>query len=168
MAATFLIAVFSIAGLAGETAVRNSRNAAKQAEDEAFAAGVRSAIKLGRQGNLEVAREHLEALVAKRPDHTDARFNLAVALVQLGKTDEASAQFEKVISLDPKDFDAVVELAALRVKAGKLEEALTLLESVPLGEGGLAAGALRQTRWDALASEERMKKLVAKHKGVDE
>lgn len=168
LAATFLILVFAGAGLLGEMAVRSSRTAAKTRADQAYAGQVLSAVKLGRQGKVDEALSLLEALVAERPENTDARFNFAVALAHLGRRAEARAQFEKVVSIDPRDFDAVVELAAIDVRDGKLDDALTLLESVPLGAAHFAEGALRQARWDPLRDQERMKKLVAKHKGVEE
>lgn len=50
-----------------------------------------------------------ETILSKDSTHSDARYNLAVALLFQEQTDEAIVQLETVLDMDP-DFEPAMEL----------------------------------------------------------
>ncbi|MBI2374566.1 MAG: tetratricopeptide repeat protein [Deltaproteobacteria bacterium] len=163
IAGAFLVVVFSSAGLVGEAGLRRGREQARAARLEELDGRVLEAIKLGRTGQFAKARDILLEVVAEAPASSNAHFNLAVAHLGLGDKEHAKISLERARALDPMDWDAAVELAALELEQGNEDRALSLLESVPLGEGGMAQGTLLQSRWKPLRENQRTKTLFEKH-----
>jgi len=83
------------------------------------------------QGNLDEAIGHLDTVLSIRPDHIDARRELArmlqargLALVDQGRTDEAIAAFARAAGTDPANAATHANLATALATERRFEEAL--------------------------------------------
>lgn len=80
-----------------------------------------------RRGELSVAVAHVEAVIAARPDHSEARRVLGMAHWAGGRHDDSVAQLEAAIQLNPADERARAALADVLVDAGRLSAAERVL-----------------------------------------
>jgi len=70
------------------------------------------------QGNLPIARDHLDAILQRDPDHPVALTVLAETQRRLGDTDAAVATYEHLIRVAPQSHTALLRYAALREALG--------------------------------------------------
>lgn len=66
----------------------------------------------------------LRDVVAKKPDHEMAQYNLGILSVQSGQLEKAVERFEKVVELNPKRTEARFLLARTYADLGRKEEAI--------------------------------------------
>jgi Tfp pilus assembly protein PilF len=66
----------------------------------------------------------LSDVLARQPDHVDARLNLGLSLLSLGRLDEAEAAFNQVLVLAPTYADARIGLAQVARRRGQADRAL--------------------------------------------
>ena len=83
----------------------------------------RSAVELDRDG----ATEHLEKVVALRPEDAEGWRDLAEALMTEGRMAEATAAFREVVRLSPGDASALNDLGHCAYAAGYEEEGMARL-----------------------------------------
>lgn len=77
-----------------------------------------------RLGDADAARRVFEAAVAKRPDHADLRFALAVTLHESGKLEDARREYEGALAADPEHSKAAENLASLSRSLGAIDDAI--------------------------------------------
>ena len=75
-------------------------------------------------GRNTEAIEQFRAAIQKRPDYTNARYNLARALARAGKYDEAVERFEQVSKEFPQDAEVHDEWGELFLRQRKFPEAM--------------------------------------------
>ena len=63
-----------------------------------------------------------------KPDNTDARYNLAMALAQQGRVAEAIGEFKALLAVDPNNADAHYNLAMALAGTAQWDEALRHLQ----------------------------------------
>ena len=86
---------------------------------------------LFRDGQAGEARAHLEALIARSPDHAEAHRVLGMVNIADGQHDRAVASLEAAIRLNPKDERARLALGSALVDNRQLDEAgLVLRETL--------------------------------------
>jgi tetratricopeptide (TPR) repeat protein len=118
------------------------------------------------------APERAAALaIGRPPPQVHPKVDSAYAAYLGGDIAAARADYEQALGEEPGNRDALLGLAALDVKSGRLEAAegtyLRLLQVDPrdaYAQAGLLA--LRSGRGDALASESRVKMLLANEPGA--
>lgn len=71
-----------------------------------------------RQGDDGAACRHLDAALARRPSHANARFERAALDMEAERIAAARRGFVTCLALAPGDPDALVNLAALALRAG--------------------------------------------------
>lgn len=99
-----------------------------------------------RAGRPAEAVAKLEAVLAARPDHLDARLNLGLALLALDRLDEAEAAFAAVAARAPAYADARAGLARVAQRRGDLATARReAAEAVRLAPGDPEAAALARS-----------------------
>lgn len=99
-----------------------------------------------RAGRPAAAVAKLEAVLAARPDHLDARLNLGLALLALDRLDEAEAAFAAVAARAPAYADARAGLARVAQRRGDLATARReAAEAVRLAPGDPEAAALARS-----------------------
>lgn len=99
-----------------------------------------------RAGRPAEAVARLEAVLAARPDHLDARLNLGLALLALDRLDEAEAAFAAVAARAPAYADARAGLARVAQRRGDLATARReAAEGVRLAPGDPEAAALARS-----------------------
>ncbi|MEM1088871.1 MAG: tetratricopeptide repeat protein [Pseudomonadota bacterium] len=79
-------------------------------------------------GDFESAAQSYETFLAGKPDHVNARSNLAMALERLFRFDDAAAQWESLNEAEPHESRWAVLRAALELKRESLEAADQALE----------------------------------------
>jgi len=91
-------------------------------------------VSLGARGQLDEAVEHLNAVIRTRPDHIDARRELArmlqaqgLALAEQGATDEAIELFGRAVAADPANAAAHANLGNALATEGLFEDALAAI-----------------------------------------
>jgi Flp pilus assembly protein TadD len=165
-----LLAAFAILSLAQlgieHAATVADHHEAHRADVSQVSHDIMSAVRLGQTGNYLGAAQLLARIVQEHPNNVDAIFNLGVALSAAERYDDAEAAFMRIEELDPKDFNAVAEHAGVKKAQGDERAALSLLESIPAGEGNMKARLAEDPRWDSLKENPRMQALRKKH-GVD-
>ena len=126
-------------------------------------AAIMEAIVVGRRGNLDKAVEMLTRVVAEHPSNTDALFNYGVALTGVSRHEEADAIFVRLIEQDSADYEAMAERAGIRQSMDDLDGAFSILESIPVGEGGMRGRLQLDPRWRPVLGDPRMRALRDKH-----
>lgn len=90
---------------------------------------------VAKQGNLEVAIEHLDTMLAIAPHHLEALIEKGALLHRVGRADDAARCFAIARSLAPENEMVRTNLAVALADAGRRHEALTefrqLLASQP-------------------------------------
>ncbi len=91
-------------------------------------------VSLGARGEMDEAVEHLAAVIRVRPDHIDARRELArmlqaqgLALVDEGQVDEAIELFGRAVAADPANAAARANLGNALATEGRFEESLAAI-----------------------------------------
>jgi tetratricopeptide (TPR) repeat protein len=91
-------------------------------------------VSLGARGQMDEAVEHLTTVVQARPDHIDARRELArmlqaqgLALVDEGQVDEAIELFGQAVAADPANAAAHANLGNALATEGRFEESLVAI-----------------------------------------
>jgi tetratricopeptide (TPR) repeat protein len=84
-------------------------------------------LRLGRQ---DEALERADEMVAKFPEHPDARYQHAVVNRALERTEAAEADLRRVVELHPGHVAALNDLAVILMGRGEDEEARRFLEKV--------------------------------------
>lgn len=69
-------------------------------------------------GAEEISEDRFQKELAKDPNDTVARYNLANLLFAQGKYKEAAAEYERVVAQDAKDFEALARLGNARMALG--------------------------------------------------
>jgi len=89
---------------------------------------------LGAGGQLDEAVEHLTTVIQTRPDHIDARRELArmlqaqgLALANEGQVDEAIGVFGKAVAADPANAAARANLGNALATGGRFEDSLAAI-----------------------------------------
>lgn len=77
-------------------------------------------------GDAAGAERTYRDILARRPEHVAARFNLAVLLAERGRFDQAAAEYRQVLERDPANAGALNNLAVLFTGEGAWEEAAAL------------------------------------------
>ncbi len=75
-------------------------------------------------GRFQEAGDHCQQALAIKPDYTEARCNLGIALARLGDLPEAIAQYQQALQLDPKNFNAHYNLGNALFEAGQAPAAI--------------------------------------------
>ncbi len=132
-------------------------------EEDDLASRLRSAIFLGRQGELESAEAELVALAERHPQSSTVWLNLGVVRLAAERLDGARTAFERVLALSPEDWDAHAELAALELERGALEEALRIAGAIPPGAGRMPSRLRHDPRWTARDEAPGVQALRSKH-----
>ncbi len=83
-----------------------------------------------RNGNHDVALEHLTALTDHAPDFAEGWHVRATVLFQMGMYGPAIEDIGRVLALNPRHFGAMIGLATIFQELGMLEEALELWRMV--------------------------------------
>lgn len=92
-------------------------------------------------GRFETAIEILQTMIAREPNHADARLQLGLNYLALQRLDEAQAEFERTLQIAPEYADARIGLARVAVRRGDRMGALAYLE--PLSPSNAEAIDLR-------------------------
>src|SRR5262249_22617720 len=108
---------------------------------------------------------------ARAEPQVNPKVEAGYAAYQSGDAEAARKEYQQALGDDPANRDALLGLAALDVKAGRLEAAeatyLRLLQANPRDAAAQAAlVALRAGRTDPLASESRVRTLLAGDPGA--
>ena len=82
------------------------------------------AIALARSGNLELALNTYETLLAIYPDEPDYHTNKGNILVDLEKNNDALDSYQSALAINENHFDALYNRANLKSDLGQMEEAL--------------------------------------------
>lgn len=102
--------------------------------------GLLGAVTVARNADYRSARSLWADTVAKRPDNTRARINLALALLADGQSSQALAQLGRAVQLDPRSADAQFNLGVVNARQGRMEEAAAAYaQAVDLRPGFAAA-----------------------------
>jgi Flp pilus assembly protein TadD len=73
---------------------------------------------------MDGAITHYRTCVAVLPNHTEAQYNLASALLRKGSIDEAIIHYEKALELLPGNADAHANLGSALLAKGRIAEAI--------------------------------------------
>lgn len=76
-------------------------------------------------GHFAQAREALQAILAKSPDHIQARKNLGYCLLRTNRLEEADSEFRTVLTSSPNDNFSLLNLGLVLVKQGRVAEAIS-------------------------------------------
>ncbi len=87
----------------------------------------RARLALG-ASDTDAARDHVEAILASRPDDADAHYLLGVVEAGSANARAAAAHFDRALELDPGHVRALLDRAALDEQAGRLESARERIE----------------------------------------
>ena len=87
------------------------------------------AIEALRAGNRGAAIVLLRQMIAEKPDHVKAHFNLATALREQADLPQAVAHYERVLALDPCHAEALANLGETLRRAGRLREAVACCDA---------------------------------------
>ncbi|MGD1071217.1 MAG: M56 family metallopeptidase [Bryobacteraceae bacterium] len=141
------IEAFLRQGKAAHAAAKNDE-ILKADPSDPEARGLRATIALD-AGDLSGALPELQAVVAAKPDHFVARFNLGRAWVKSGEPEKARQEFETAIELRPDYIPARLALASLELQMGEYraaaEQADAVLALAPANaEAQATGGAARQ------------------------
>ncbi|MEM1204344.1 MAG: tetratricopeptide repeat protein [Acidobacteriota bacterium] len=101
-----------------------------------FLRGARSAAA----GDTDGALAHYRAALDLRPEHRDARYNLALVLGTSGRRGDASAQLERLLEDHPEDLEGRHLHVVGLLRAGRDAEALRVLDA-GFGRGLEPSGA---------------------------
>ena len=116
-------------------------------------------------------RPGLEVNVSRALPQVHPKVEAGYAAYQAGDLAKARSEYEQALADDPGNRDALLGLAALDTRAGRYESAeatyLRLLQVDPR-DGNAQAGllSLRSARLDPLASESRVKSMLAQDPGA--
>jgi len=77
-----------------------------------------------KSGQVREAAQLYEQILARRPDHIDAIYNLGVAALQMGLNDAAAIWFRRRIALTPEVAEAHCNLGNALEARGQLDEAI--------------------------------------------
>src|SRR5262249_14315267 len=77
------------------------------------------------KGDFDGAIARYTACLAAIPDHEDARYNLASALLRKGHVDEAIIQYQKVLEAHPDSADAHANLGSAWLAKRRVRDATT-------------------------------------------
>lgn len=80
-----------------------------------------------RKGNMEDARQRLEASIRLDPLSAAARVDLGLALLQSRQVNQAAGSLEEALRLDPESQTAMLNLAKAYERLGRAEEASRML-----------------------------------------
>ncbi len=106
--------------------------------------------ELLKRGDIRGAQVHLEEALRRKPDFSDALFNMGLVHQSQGEHTAALAAFLKVGSLDPKDVEARFQAARELAAVGDFRNALSMID----GALGIRPGdpSFRQLRKEILAA----------------
>jgi len=85
---------------------------------------------LRQTGSSQKSADDYRRVVELDPEHPQARWRLAVALVDIGRYEEAAQHLEILRQRQPEDIELLVRLAICRYRLGQSREARTLLDAV--------------------------------------
>ena len=111
----------------------------------------RAAEALIEQGDLEGAREQLEALLAADPDDAAARGLLGLCCFKLGRLGEAARIYSALVERNPGDATLRVNLGLVALKRGAAAEAVVQFEAAV----ALAPGHRKALNYLGLALAQR-------------
>lgn len=84
---------------------------------------------LADSGQLEAARAQFDALLARLPDHAEARLGRCAVLLRLGQVAEALADFRRALQLGaPPAPEQVLTLARALSAQGRAQDALSVID----------------------------------------
>lgn len=159
----WLAATLGGIGYLGVTRTQETRVEAHAQEQVAVASEMRAAIDAANAGRYADAARMLEALQERHPRSNSIRLNLGIAYSALEMFDDADAQFAKVLADNPKDWDAVAERAVLKSLQGDEAGGISLLETIPEGEGQLDKRLQADPVWLKAKAQDRLQVLRSKH-----
>ena len=84
----------------------------------------------GELGSRELARRAYRRAIELRPDHADAKANLARLVHEDGRTDEAIALYRSALVDQPRHRVALGNVAAMYLAQGQLAESISMLRQV--------------------------------------
>jgi tetratricopeptide (TPR) repeat protein len=122
-----------------------------------------AATLIGDQGHLERSETMVAEIVREYPDRSEAYYVHGIVLFRLGKLDEADKAFMRALELDPKDWESVAERATIKKIRGDVDGAVSMLESIPGGEGHVFE-RMRDEVWLDVRGDERMVKVYNRHR----
>jgi len=110
---------------------------------------------LMQRGDIEAAREHLEAALAIQPDSVDARFNMGLLMARQGHKEEAIRHLRRASQNAPRDAQIHQKLGTMLLDQGLTEEAVVHLTEAcrispksPQAHHDLAAGLAKAGKVD--------------------
>lgn len=104
--------------------------------------GLCAVVTMARNQDYLSARSLWADTVAKRPDNTRARINLALALLAEGQSQAAQMQLERAVQLDPRSADAQFNLGVVHAKMRRMQEAAAAYSQAVKLRPGFAAAHL--------------------------
>ena len=128
-----------------EDALRNCEEAARFNPDGKSVRYLMGRVHMGME-NWEVAKEHLDVVVADNPAHVDALNSLAYTEAQLGNTDRAMELYREYLGFNPDDASVRMQIAFDLVQAGGYDGAIALLED------GIARDSTNADLWEFLGN----------------
>lgn len=112
----------------------------------------------GAKGELDKAREHLEAAVAADPGHGDAWYNLALVHLEQGGMDTAMTCLRRALEISPGNHSVLYRLGVALEKQGRADEARSMYAAAVAQDpnpGGWGYGGMDFTD-EARAALERL------------
>jgi tetratricopeptide (TPR) repeat protein len=115
--------------------------------------------------DLEAAMATLRQVLARRPDHALAHYNLALVLKRIDRVDDAIPEAERAVALDPRP-EARLALGTLYTQRGDLGRAVTALEvavnAAPRDAAAwLQLGTVLQARGDLSGAARALRRAIA-------
>ncbi|MCM2491694.1 tetratricopeptide repeat protein [Burkholderia glumae] len=95
--------------------------------DADIALVMQSAIACHHNGEFADAKAMYEVVIAARPNHADARYNLAVLNVQTGNPEAALPHFEVALGVDPNNGQFWVAYINAQIEAGRAAAAWAMI-----------------------------------------
>jgi len=128
-----------------EDALRNCEEAAGYNPDGMSVRYLMGRVHMGLE-DWDVAKEHLDVVVADNPAHVDALNSLAYTETQLGNTDRAMELYREYLGFNPNDASVRMQIAFDLAQAGAYDPAISLLEE------GLARDSANADLWEFLGN----------------
>jgi tetratricopeptide (TPR) repeat protein len=115
--------------------------------------------------DVEAAIAALQKVVADRPDHALAHYNLALLFKRVDRVDEAVAAAERAVAIDPRP-EAHLALGTLYVQRGDVERALRAFDGATranprLADAWVQKGIVLKARGDLAGAAAALRRAVA-------
>ena len=82
------------------------------------------------QGQMDQAREHLQAQLKIDPKHVRARAGMGFILLEQGDLENAQKELERAVALDAENVDALFDLARTYAREKQADKAIEYFERV--------------------------------------